>query len=266
MVPAAELRVYQPLDAFPREEQAHWERYLVAEASRPVRPAFEDVATVSGTGYLCSAAGEGAHVKVIEGTYYVCPWRTRMRVLAGLLAAEEAPPIEGAGAFASKAVVRSARRELRRIRRRNPGHVATIMQSPWHVPIRWFVLVDDDERRFREVDGRHRLSYLTTARRAMRRVETAVPVLRDTELGPIAELVIELHQWLALFDPTALVELDYGRLGELMTWDEMDDDHSARDIHDALKALGTREFPRSAELYQAALARSAELRNRESTN
>jgi hypothetical protein len=51
-----------------------------------------------------------------------------------------------------------------------------------------------------------------------------------------------------------------------MTWDEMDDDYSARDVNDALKALGAREFTRSAELYQAAVARSAELRSRESVN
>jgi hypothetical protein len=51
-----------------------------------------------------------------------------------------------------------------------------------------------------------------------------------------------------------------------MTWDEMDDDRSARDVAEALKALAAEEFPRSAELYQAALSRSAELRNHESTN
>jgi hypothetical protein len=46
----------------------------------------------------------------------------------------------------------------------------------------------------------------------------------------------------------------------------MDDDRSARDIGEALKALASEEFTRSAELYQAALVRSTELRNHESTN
>ena len=140
------------------------------------------------------------------------------------------------------------------------------MESPWHVPVRWFVLFDDDERRIREVHGAHRLSYLTTVRKALRRAERAVPVLRHSELGPMAELVVEVHQWLTAFDTTALLELDYGGLCEFMTWDEMDDDYSARDVNDALKALGAREFTRSAELYQAAVARSAELRSRESVN
>jgi len=36
--------------------------------------------------------------------------------------------------------------------------------------------------------------------------------------------------------------------------------------HDALKALGDKEFPRSADLYQSVLVRSAELRAHEALN
>ena len=206
-------------------------------------------------------------MKVVEDSYYVCPLRTRMRVLAGMLAVAEAGPFEDPAEFLSPRDRRRARRELRRVRRRNPGHVATIMQSPWHVPIRWLVLVEDEERRvFDQGDGRHRLSYLTTTRKAMGRVERAVPVLRHTDLGPIADLLVELHQWLATFDPGALLELDYGRICLAMTWDEVDDDHSARDVQDALRALAQHDYARSAELYQAALSRSALLRSHESSN
>jgi hypothetical protein len=52
----------------------------------------------------------------------------------------------------------------------------------------------------------------------------------------------------------------------MLSWDEMDDDHSARDIRDALRALSDKEFPRSADLYQSVLVRSAELRAHESLN
>ena len=34
MVPSAYLRVFQPLDAFERDEQLHWERYLVEQRAR----------------------------------------------------------------------------------------------------------------------------------------------------------------------------------------------------------------------------------------
>ncbi|MGZ8600467.1 MAG: hypothetical protein ACXWX6_09745 [Actinomycetota bacterium] len=266
MVPAAELRVFQPLEAYPADEQARWERYIVAGAPHELRPRYADLATPAGLGFLSPASDDGAHVKVLDGAYFVCPERTRLRVLAGLLAFREAAPFEGAEAFLPDGEVRRARRMLARMRRRNPGHVASIMQSPWHVPVRWFVLFDDEERRLDEVGGRHRLSYLTTARTAIRRAERAVPVLRHTELGPIADLIVELHQWLSLFDPGSLLELDYGGLARLMTWDEMDDDRSVRDIAEALKALGAEEYTRSADLYQSALSRSTELRNHESTN
>ena len=266
MVPSAELRVYQPLEAFPAQEQAEWERYILAGAPHPVRPRFADLATPAGLGFLIPAGEDGASVKVVDGAYFVCPERTRIRALAGLLAFRDAASTDLAGSFVPKGEDRRARKELGRIRRRHPGHVAAIMQSPWHVPVRWFVLFDDEERRLLEADGRHRLSYLTTTRRAIRRAERAVPVLRHTELGPIADLILELHQWLSLFDPGSLLELDYGGLCALLTWDEMDDDRSAREVGDALRALSAEEFTRSAELYQAALARSNELRNHESTN
>ena len=266
MVPAAELRAYQPLAAFPPEEQAEWERYIVAGAPRPVRPRYGDLATAAGLGFCYRTGDDGAYVKVVEGSYYVCPWRTRMRVLAGIVAFDQAAPFEGAKAFVPERAVSRASRELRRLRRRNPGHVAAIMQSPWHVPIRWFVLFEDEERRVSAPGRSRRLSYLTTMRRAIRRIERSVPILRHSELGPIAELLVDPHQWLATFDPNALLELDYGGLSKLLSWDELDDDHSARDVHEALKALAMQEFPRSADLYQSALSRSAELRGHESMN
>ena len=37
MVPSAYLRVFQPLDAFDREEQLRWERYLLSDRRIPGR-------------------------------------------------------------------------------------------------------------------------------------------------------------------------------------------------------------------------------------
>jgi len=158
MVPSAELRVFQPLAAFPAEEQAHWERYILGGGMiRPPRPVYRQRTTSRRLGFLVPAAGEGAHVKLVEGQYYLCPLRTRMRVLAGLLAFREAAPFEGSEAFIPREEAKRASKELGRLRRRNPGHIACVMQSTWHVPVRWFVLFDDDERRIVERDGRRAL-------------------------------------------------------------------------------------------------------------
>jgi hypothetical protein len=268
MVPCAELRVFQPLDAFPPDEKVQWERFIIGGgALRRRRSLIYRQRSIDGRlGFLESRDVDGADVRLSEGTYYVCPWRTRLRVLAALLSFNESVPFEGAEAFLPDDHVRKAAKELAKMRRRDPRAVSCIMQSPWHVPVRWFVLFDDEERRLVEEHGRHRLLYTTNARRAVRRTERAVPVLRKSDLGPVADLIVEMHQWLALFDPRSLVELDYDGLCDLLTWDELDDDHSARDVQEALNLLSSDELPRSAELYQAVISRWAEMRNHESMN
>ncbi len=268
MVPSAYLRVFQPLDAFERVEQAHWERYLVERSRvRGLTPRYADRPTVGKLGMLAPAGGEHAEVRVIEGRTYLSPWRLRMRVLAAMLSFRDAQPVELWEQFVPKRDAKRATRELRRLRHRDPDAVAFTHQSPWHVPIRWFVLFRDEERRLAEDDqGRLRMSYRTSTHRAMRRAEQAVPALRRSELGPISELIVDLHQWMANFAPGSLLELDYAELSDLMTWDEMDDDHSARDIHDALDALEREEFPKAADVYQGVLTRWAEVRSREILN
>ena len=216
---------------------------------------------------LAPAEGEHAEIRVIDGRTFVSPWRMHLRVLAALLSFSATKPLELSDRFVPKQDVKRAAKELAKLRRRDPSAVAFVHQSPWHVPIRWFVLFDDGERWLGEDEfGRTRLRYRTTARRAMRRAERAVPVLRRTDLGPISELILDLHQWLAGFDPGSLLELDYATLCDFMTWDELDDDRSSRDLHEALDALEREEFPRSADIYQGVLTHWAEIRSREIMN
>ena len=267
MVPSAYLRVFQPLDGFERGEQLHWEGYLLDPGARPATPAYLDRATGEGIGLLAPADGEHAEIRVVDGRTYLAPDRMRLRVLAAMLSIPEADDLELADRFVPKKVARHARRQLAKHRRRDPDAVAFVHQSPWHVPIRWFVLFRDDERRIADDPrGVTRLRYATTTRRAMRRVQNAIPILRRSDLGPIGELLVDMHEWMAAFDPRSIVELDYGDLCDLMTWDEMDDDHSAADIQAALDALVKHEFPLAADVYQGVLARWAEVRGRELLN
>ena len=268
VVPSAYLRVFQPLDGFERQEQIHWERYLVEGArSTTIRRRYADHETTPGLGVLAPAEGEHAEIRVIDGRTFVSPWRMHLRVLAALLSFSATKPLELSDRFVPKQDAKRAAKELAKLRRRDPSAVAFVHQSPWHVPIRWFVLFDDGERWLGEDEfGRTRLRYRTTARRAMRRAERAVPVLRRTDLGPISELILDLHQWLAGFDPGSLLELDYATLCDFMTWDELDDDRSSRDLHEALDALEREEFPRSADIYQGVLTHWAEIRSREIMN
>lgn len=268
VVPSATLRVYQPIDAFERDEQLHWERYLVEGSRAPaVRPRYADRVGSGSLGLISPADGEHAEVRVVDGRTFVSPWRVRLRVLTAIASFPASPDLELAEDFVTRKDRRRARRQLARFRRRDPHAQPFAHVAAWHVPIRWFVLFRDDDRALEEDRfERVRLRYTTTIRRAMRRAEHAIPVLRRSELGPISELILDLHQWLAAFDPGSLVELDYGSLCDVLSWDELDDDRSARDLHDALEALEAGEYPRSADIYQGVLSRWAEVRSREVMN
>ena len=267
MVPSAYLRVFQPLDAFEGEEQLRWERYLVSNRWVPGTPRRYRDHAKGGLGLIAPADGDHAEVRVVDGRTYVSPWRMRMRVLAAGLAFRETRPIELSERFLSRKDAKRVARELRRLRRRDPLAVAFCHQSPWHVPIRWFALFADEERWLGEDEhGQLRLRYRTTARKALRRAGQTIPLLRRSDLGPIGDLLMDLHEWIALFDVRSLVELDYGGLCDFLTWDELDDDRSVRDLGLALEALQRHEFPRSAEIYQGVLSHWAEIRGHELLN
>jgi hypothetical protein len=269
MFPCAYLRVFQPLEAFPAEERNHWERYIVAGGhSRPRTPVYRERPTVpeGRLGLLSPADGDHADVRLEDGTYYVCPWRTKIRLLASLLSLRESTPPDMVEALVSEAEARRAARELARMRRRGSAAVPFILQSPWHVPIRWFVLFADDERLLLEEDDGYRMVYRSTAAVARQRVDEALGIIRSSELAPLVELVGDLARWLAAFDATSMVELDYGSVSDLFSWDELDNDHSAREIQEAVEALGAGDVTRSAEIYQTVAGRWAEVRSHESLN
>jgi hypothetical protein len=217
-------------------------------------------------GLLSPADGDHAEFLFEDGVTYVCPWRTRLRLLASLLSLRESTAPEMVDDLVSEAEARRAARELARLRRRGGVTVPFILQSPWHVPMRWFVLFDDEDRHIDEDQDGFRLRYRTTAGRARGRVENAIGVIRRSDLAPVAELVGDLARWLAAFDPRSIVELDYAGVSSLFSWDELDNDHSASEVQEAVDALGSGDAARSTELYQTVASRWAEVRSHETLN
>lgn len=270
MIPSAYLRVFLPLDAFHDEERATWERYIVAGgSSRPPRPVYHQRSFEPdrSLGLLQPADAERAEIRVVDGRYYVCPWRTRLRVLAGILSSREESS-EVSAPFIPEEEIRRAARELARLKRRDGQALAFMLQSPWHVPVRWFLLVGDEERGLVECGpGEYRLYYWTPIERARRRAHRARLALRHTELVPSEEGVGELAEWLSAFPEESVVELDYGSVASLFSWDELDDDHSGREMQQAVEALRWRSgAAKAGELYEAVVGRWAEVRSRESLN
>src|SRR5207302_6157634 len=92
VIPCAYLRVFRPLDTFPEVERALWERYILAGGRPPMaRPVYRDEAAARErrVGLLASAEGEYADIRLVDRAYYVCPWRTRLRILASKLSLRE---------------------------------------------------------------------------------------------------------------------------------------------------------------------------------
>ena len=270
MIPCAFLRVYRPLDTFEEPERGRWERYIVDGGHvAPARPVYREQSSVlrGRVGLLSVQEGDHADVRFVDGVYWVCPWRTHLRVLASILSLRETAPAEVVEAFVPEAEARRAARELARLRRRDPAAVPTMLQSPWHVPIRWFVLFDDEERRLVErPGGGHRLFYWTSIGSARRRNDVALQALGRTQLEPVASMIREMSEWLSAFDARSAVELDYADVSAMFGWDELDNDHSARDIQSAVTGLEEGDLTRATERYQAVAQHWAEVRSRESFN
>lgn len=269
MIASSYLRIFKPLDALPERERVAWERFIVqGEHTRPLDRVYRQRRTAHhGRLGLLTREEDRADVRMIGGRWYVCPWRTRLRVLASLLVLREQVPSEVADALVPEAEAKRAARELARIRRRDPSAVPTMLQTHWHVPVRWFCLFADAERTV--VDGavgRPRITYWTSIGRARFRARRAVRVLRGADLGHVAELVSELDEWLSSFDERCAVELDYGGVSELFSWSDLDDDRSAAEAQGALDALEVGDVERAGELYQQVAGRWTDAQLRESLN
>src|SRR5512141_1415267 len=146
MVPSAYLRVFQPLDGFERAEQLHWERWLLTRQPPGGRARYADRPTSEAMGLLAPAGPEAADVRLFDGRTYVAPHRMRLRVLQAIAGFRDDEPMELWDEIVPKKEARKARRELGRLRRRDPHATSFVQQSAWHVPLRWFALFRAEER------------------------------------------------------------------------------------------------------------------------
>jgi hypothetical protein len=266
VVGSAYLRVFLPIESLPEPERIRAERAIVHRPEAAVaRPVYRERG--GGRLGLLTADQEGVDVRLVDGRWYVCPWRTWLRILAGLLQVRETIPPEVAEALVPEPEARRAARKLARLRRRDPAAVPTLLESPWHVPVRWFVLFEDGERRLTDDPlGGHRLTYWTTAPSARLRARKAAGALDRGGLEAVAEVIRNMDQWLGSFDEGAAVELDYGDVAAGESWNDLDEDHSAGEIQAAVGALEAGNLEEAGELYQGVAGRWAQAKLRESFN
>ncbi|MDH6550274.1 hypothetical protein M2160_004346 [Streptomyces sp. SAI-117] len=269
---ATYLRVYEPLAAFPEPERTHWERY----ARRPDRPSYQDELRRSLADLLPTPPvpvpvheSSDAFVLEVDGVVCVCPWRTRLRGWLALEELGEELPGPVLDAVLPEVVRRQTAQDYERWLARNPDARPWIRTATWQVPLNWFVLVSDEERRFDKGSGEvpPMLRYRTPMVQARRRVARALRALKDAvDEGPLIDGLIDVGRWLEEFHPRSLVELDYGGLVHVLPPGELEDDHSAADVAEGIEALRHGDGVAAGEAYGRLVERWRSVRDRRSAN
>ncbi|WP_405871357.1 MULTISPECIES: hypothetical protein [unclassified Streptomyces] len=269
---ATYLRVYEPLAAFPEPERSHWARY----GRRADRPSYQDelrrsLADLLPTPPIPVPVHESSDAFVIEvdGVLCVCPWRTRLRGWQALQELAEELPKPVLDAVLPAVVRLQATKDYERWLTRNPDARPWIRTATWQVPLHWFVLVGDEERRFDKGSGEipPMLRYQTPMVQARRRVARALRALKDgIDEGPLIDGLVDVGRWLEEFHPRSLVELDYGGLVYTLPAGELEDDHSAADVAEGIEALRQGDGAAAGAAYARLVERWRSVRDRRSAN
>lgn len=261
------LRVYQPVSAIEGlESPQDWltEEHDQTEASTSrrwlLRSHFPSIEPLPGP-------TEGVFVRKVGTEILVCPWRTRLRMLAGLLAFRGSIPDEVAEAFVPEEDARRAAHELAMLEESHPDVRNHIIHANWHVPLRWFVGFDESERILTEDKQGLRVRYETSLTNAKERMAKGLKVLETSWIDEgVTGAVRELRGWLGDFPDEGLVELDYGSVAGLFSDEELLEDHSAAEVWACLDALEAGDVVKAGRTFTDLSERWSEIRALEVVN
>jgi hypothetical protein len=266
MVRTAYFRVYQPLDAFSIWERERW-------GVDPGETEVDDTKIAhkwligSALPDLMGPSAEGAFVRKVEGSTLICPWRTRLRMLAGLIAFRESIPNEVADAFVPEVEAVKAAHELAQLTEDHPEVRSHIVHANWHVPLRWFAAFEDSERILTEDKDGLRIRYETKLTNGRARLDRAAEVLESSMIDDIVVAALkDLIEWLDGFTEEGLLELDYGSVAGMFPDETLLDDHSAAEVGACIDSLETGDVVRAGRLFSSLTERWTEARALEVVN
>jgi len=263
---ASYLRVYEPVSAFDKQSQVYWRRYVhdgraVPPGEGPGRQRTAVLEALGARWNRLPDLPEDAYVLQSDEHTLICPWNLRVRVAEAALEARDGVPPVLADAFVppvlaglARAVIsdwNSGARVLEYGAPRQHEHIST-----WSVPLRWFVLVDAEERELVLEPKRRMLRYRTEISKARRRAHRALSVLRRA-VGdvPISDAVEESARWLEEFHPRSIVELDYGGLATILPDEILTADDSPALVAQGLSALSKGDAEAATSAYEQLVER-----------
>ncbi|MFJ5956059.1 hypothetical protein ACIQC5_08860 [Paenarthrobacter sp. NPDC092416] len=270
---SSSLRIYEPLEAFPAEQQ----RQLVADSGRiGSRAAVENAELQASLGRITRSGGDpfptgrtdlvrmtrvptGRHTAASDkedhdaGRLLYCP--SQLVIRAGLAANAL---MDGVHSPLADLLIPVSQRDKHQVRidRINAGEDAKRVHtraSTWGIPFSWFSLFQESDRKdVVESDG-HILTVRvwTPLTDALDRARFAVAnlALAAPDLDMLDDLT-QLTEWLELFHVQSMVELDYGAVA-----DKVYPDESPMDVRLGIECLAEGDMTGAAAAYRRLASR-----------
>lgn len=236
MIPAAYLRVY-----LPENHAGSWPAHVTGPTRRIIR---------AGETFVWGEPGSNdAFVAEWKGSRYVCPRHPRLRMLEGALAFSNSNA-NPRSLLVPEPTAEHIASELASLRSEVPNARSHILTSPWHVPLRWFIPYDAEDREMYNAPDGHSIRYRTTVGEAVPRVKRAAAIIEQAGFDEsIVEQIRELHEWLRDFASPGLLELDYARVASLFSDADLALDDSSELVNASLAALKELDYDRAGRAY-----------------
>lgn len=250
----ASLRIYEPLSAFEAADRLRWDAVDLFESkTAEQRDALVRVASLQ----LPSQRPDGAHILDLDGMRYVSPWSTSVRTWASLTDFKSSVPSTVVPFFVSNSFEEALQDSIDF----TTSKVPHIISQTWIIPPRWFALFETHERlRGHDNDGAYVISR-TEISKAIGRAKTTHNAVRSAfGEGPVEQEILDLIDWLEMFHPKSIVELDYGGLAdylELSLAEEggLEADTSIEDIQSSIAGLAVGDGALAGRGYERLVTR-----------
>ena len=251
------LRVYEPLSSFEPADQLRWSAIPLTTSTSHEEQARAMRRTI--TTEPPALRSDGAHIFEFESLRYVSPWSTAARCWSALETFKESLPASVAKYFLSANMEESILINSESMEDKVPH----ILNETWIIPPRWFSLFAVDERvRGETADGPFVLCRTSITNAKSRCMFTHQSVVNSFGTGPIEEEIADLLEWLNLFHPDSLVELDYGGLAGYLEKALIENgeagleaDTSLEDIHLSLQGLSSGDGAQAGLGYERLITR-----------
>ncbi len=253
----ASLRIYEPLSAFEPVDRIRWQNIDASIDSRKEEQALALLGLVFPE--PPAVRPDGAHVLDINGIRYVSPWSTATRCWAALDDFKESLPSSITSFFIPPSLEEVITTGVDLLEDRVP-HIIT---ENWVIPPRWFSLFTAEERvRGEDDDGPFSFARTTMSKACDRAEKSHEIVVGAFGQGPVEQEIENMLDWLELFHPESLVELDYGGLASYLDtslrargFDGISEDSSIEDVAFSLSGLASGDGAVAGQGYERLVSR-----------